>query len=396
MISLSFQNIINGFLYGYSTISHRVPDLSLLDDWQTNGKELPLKICNYISGCPSKRGITVLLSGGVDSTFMLIMALNCYHSNDINAVTVGFQDAAYDESEAAARICERLGVKHHIVALDDNSYRDILDKVNPNTYDSWFYSSSLIPTYFAVKKAKEFDNVILTGDGGDELFYGYDRYLLWGWMQKPFFYFPFFKKETRKGRKYREALAYGYPGLVSIWPRAHLKKLLSLKYLPTIDILTPYGEPELPRELMRFDIQTELFGVEFHKVQTARKMAGVVADWLISPFMKDTILRYCYNLPLNLKYRKRIRKWLLRKEIEKILPDYNEIASKRKRGFAAPISKWMSGLEGYNFKLENEMFDNSFIEKLRIQNAKGQEYGEQLWSILIWKELERKGALKIE
>ena len=62
--------------------------------------------------------------------------------------------------------------------------RSTLDKINEYTYKSWFFSSSLIPTYIGYKAAKELGDTVLTGDGADEIFYGYDRYLVWQKMRK--------------------------------------------------------------------------------------------------------------------------------------------------------------------------------------------------------------------
>jgi asparagine synthase (glutamine-hydrolysing) len=118
----------------------------------------------------------VFLSGGIDST--LIASLMQKNSQAaINTFTVGFENKIYSEAEDAARIACHLGAKHHELIVSSN---DLLNTVPliANVYSEPFADSSQIPTYLISKFASDRVKVVLSGDGGDELFGGYNRYLL--------------------------------------------------------------------------------------------------------------------------------------------------------------------------------------------------------------------------
>lgn len=402
MIDLKYPDVVNGFKYGYSRLSDRdVFYPCMRDPFSGSLKECKRRVMEAL--CQSlacvKPPVAVLYSGGVDSTMILLTAMNCYFLKDIWAVSLGYEgrDSAYDESETAKGICRRLGIQSVSVYSDDGLPKRVLAGLTEKTCSQWFYSSSLIPTFAAYDSAKGV-GAILTGDGGDELFYGYDRYLLWNWIRelspetrrKIAGQLP--KGKSRRWRKFLAGLENGYRGLVSLWGDDDLRELFDIRFLPYNDLLSDMMEPYSPHSAMLFDIRTELLGVESLKVRTASLMTGCKVTM---PFMEN--IPFFVSIPFRFKYRRRIRKWILRELIREMLPAYDFIGpGKRKRGFAAPISRWMADRPVEDFMIGDGLLNNAKIREIWEKNRAGIDYGEQLWSVMVWRELVKKNLVEVK
>ena len=132
------------------------------------------------------------LSGGIDSS--LITALMCKNSkNKINTFTIGFSEDSFDESKYAKQISKILRTDHHEAILSSRETLSIIPDLM-NTYDEPFADSSQIPTILLSKFAKNNVKVALSGDGGDELFGGYNRYF---WINRIWKYFSWLPFEIR-------------------------------------------------------------------------------------------------------------------------------------------------------------------------------------------------------
>ena len=117
------------------------------------------------------------LSGGVDSSLITALMQN-ENNQSIKTFTIGFQDKQFDESIYAKKISNYLGTDHNEIIISDKDCRDVIPLL-PKIYDEPFADSSQIPTYLICKVAKQNVTVALSGDGGDEIFGGYNRYT-WG------------------------------------------------------------------------------------------------------------------------------------------------------------------------------------------------------------------------
>ena len=116
-----------------------------------------------------------LLSGGIDSSIVTaLMAKNSMEKP--KTFTVGFKDSSYDESKYARAISKHLSTDHTEVLLEEDDCKDVIPQIS-KIYDEPFADSSQIPTYFISKIARKNVKVVLTGDGADELFGGYNRYI---------------------------------------------------------------------------------------------------------------------------------------------------------------------------------------------------------------------------
>ena len=403
MIKITKEQLFDGLYMSYHTSAMddneffkvRNSFLSKIDDSVETAKEkLVNMVCKKISGQPTP--VVVLHSGGVDSTFMLLMARDCYEEKDIRTVTIGFDEKEFDERNKVREICKRLWTTDNWKRIEYIVYKEFMEyylsKIDKNNYLDWFYSSSLIPTFTAFDIAKDHGNTIITGDGGDELFCGYDRYLF-------AYYFPFSwlmilrDKRKEKGKRFRK---YGYEGLVSIWDYEILSKLLGFcggynNIFKNIKDEVNFTHMNCLEGLMLTDIATELNGVELLKVETARRMTGYINT--ISPFLDAKIRNYCCSLPIDYKYRSFTRKWLLREIIKDRLPEYDKI-SKKKKGFGMPIGKWLSEYILDDFT--SEYFNQKEVAKIWTEHKKGLvDHSERLFGLFMFNVLRNKGILEV-
>lgn len=404
-MKITYPQAVSGFRYGYSRVT--IPNMI-----HDEGKEryTPVEaqrriqdlVCGYIEEWV-KPPICIPLSGGVDSTYMLLAAMQCFRAEQISCVGVGF-DAfdGYNETGVAEAICRQLGVRFTRRIITLGAFDDVVGKISLKNYKWWFFSSSLVPTYYAIEAARARGNV-LTGDGGDEMFCGYDRYKAMkyferfpGWITKRLST----HKSDRRGRKFNEMLKHGYRGLVGIWSERDLKRLFGVPFLPDRDVYTQ-GIKRTPKtsnimkRCMWADIYTELFGVEYQKVQTASAMVGG-GGGIYSPFMATSKIGDYMAIPIGHKYHRGKTKWCLRRAIDKVFPEYKKIGPKRKQGFAAPVAWWIRTRPLNDFMVGDAVLNDRKIKDLYMRHQDGQDYGEQLWGVLVWKELLKKGMLEVE
>ena len=212
--------------------------------------------------------------------------------------------------------------------------------MDEGAYQSLFFTSSLVPTYSVINFAKDIGQTILTGDGGDELFLGYDRYLL------PDFKWLDISRKSRRVQKLFNYLLLGYEGTVTVPLDWSLSKDAQI------------GKGRSKEDLMIFDIKTELIGLEIPKVLTAARMAGVKEQRMLSPFLEKEMMGYAISLPLKYKYHHFVRKYLLRSILEE-----NKIKlPHKKHGFAFPVDEWMGGELKWFLKLLGVLIEKGIVK----------------------------------
>jgi asparagine synthetase B (glutamine-hydrolysing) len=315
-IHLTPLEMINALRFGYHKIGH--PQEYIIDERlgisEYHARSiLQDRICSVIENL--KTPITVLVSGGVDSSFILQMARECFPDSKI--VTVGMNYPA----------------AQHNIESKREWVDETLDLINEYTYRSLFFSSSLVVTQNMYKIARRYGETILTGDGGDELFCGYDKYLL-----------PDISLGSivgRKGKKFLNYLSLGYEGAMTT--------PLDLSLFKT-------GYIKEKQSRMLYDISTELKHIEIPKTETAMRMSQT-EDLVCSPFLEKEVFTFCMSLPLKYKYHWGIRKVLLRK----ILKDRGIKISHKKKGFALP-SEWISNELNWSLMVLNRLMIQGMVE----------------------------------
>lgn len=284
--------------------------------------------------------IACLLSGGVDSSVVAAAASD--RVPRLVTITVKMPGPRYDESRQAAQVAERIGSEHHIVEVSPNPASDLVMLIE--SLGLPFGDSSLLPTYWACQAAAGRARVLLTGDGGDELFGGYERYEAAGWLRWGWWFPAFVPIDRLSGpdpRSPRSKLIRlisagahaGYIDLLCIFPMPDRLRLVGRAWVTAFLASAPCKSFE---EARWFDLHEHLPGDMLRKVDHAAMIAGVevrapLLDWEFG----DAIIR---GLSKHLLLPDNQRKGLLRAIARKYFPP--EIVDRPKMGFAIPIGEW--------------------------------------------------------
>ena len=293
--------------------------------------------------------VGAFLSGGIDSS--LVVAIASQFTNRLKTFTVRFQ-GAYDECPLARLTAQKYQTDHKEIEVSMNLKKDI-ETILVN-YGEPFMDSSAIPSYYVSKAAKEYVTVVLNGDGADELFGGYRRYIPfanhWVTMAKKLSFLTNLLKKPHEKKSY-----YNY--LYRLLELAGKKDPLSRYLSATSDIYEGY-EFHINRDtneaictfiqdvwslnlppldtVMYLDFELLLFSVLLVKMDIA-SMANSLETR--SPFLGKEILEFAPLLDNRFKIHHTTTKYILRELSKRYLP--TELISQPKRGFEVPLKKWV-------------------------------------------------------
>lgn len=325
--------------------------------------------CQSVADVP----LGAFLSGGVDSS-TIVALMQAQASRPVQTFTVGFEEAGFDESPHAKAVARHLGTEHHELRVSADIARSVIPSL-PTIYDEPFADSSQIPTYLVSKAARESVTVALSGDAGDELFGGYNRYF-WGkriWSRLSWLPLPLRRAVgatiTTVPPDAWDWLAETLPplkGMVRFGDKAHklgrrlrtvrglddLYRSLVTEWPPTLEIVigampqrTPLDEIKLAGEIcepehrmMFWDTLTYLPDDILTKVDRAAMAASLETR---VPFLDHRVTELAWRLPLNMKLRDGQGKWALRQVLYKYVP--RELIERDKAGFAIPVGEWLRG-----------------------------------------------------
>ncbi|PND37780.1 asparagine synthase (glutamine-hydrolyzing) [Paucibacter aquatile] len=358
------------------------------------------------------------LSGGIDSTTVVAMMAR-RSPKRVRTFTIGFHEAAHNEAPFAREVARHLGTEHTEHYLSDQEALDIIPKL-PEIYSEPFGDSSQIPTYLVAKLARQHVAVSLSGDAGDELFAGYNRYMFanstWRKLQRipgplrrgaaqilacashttlenlgkgyhaiasnraGISNFP--DKATKAirvlGARHAEDL---YHGAVSFW---HPSPMIGYdRQHQAIQMRHGLGAVE---SMMLMDTVNYLPGDILHKVD--RACMGVSLEGRI-PFLDHRVYEFAWSLPMNYKIRDGQSKWLLRRLLDRHVP--RSLMERPKMGFALPLAAWLRGplrpwaehlLSEHSLREVPGLDGARVISAWRIHLEGRRNMTEQLWPIL--------------
>ena len=366
------------------------------------------------------------LSGGIDSS-MVTMLMQRNSTRPIQTFSIGFKEARFNESEYAADIANFLKTDHTEFIVSESDIIEIIPNL-PKIYDEPFADSSQLPTILLSKLAKEKVTVALTGDGGDEIFGGYNRHAFGPQLWKILSFFPaWMKAMISKTISLLDIIKYqdskftnrliekiGLPitllERVAVIQRAleeartfqdlHLilasafsnpNDLLKLRnhefFRGEYDFIFQNSNLSHSEQMMAFDTITYLPGDILVKVDRASMHSSLETR---APFLDKRVIEYSWKIPIEYKIEGRTGKKILRNILDKNIP--KELTDRPKQGFSIPIDKW---LRGELFDWADRLLSEEKLNELNILNFQSihklwQEHnllkanhGQQLWTILM-------------
>ena len=358
------------------------------------------------------------LSGGIDSS--TIVALMQEHSlKKIKTFSIGFEDKRYNEAKHARLIAKHIGTDHHDMFITSKDALNTLSLL-PDMFDEPFADSSQIPMYFASKIAKSKVTVCLSGDGGDELFGGYNRYLITSKYWSKIVKMPNIAKHTLaylikainplmldkisnyiykdKYSNFGSKLQKGADSLNSKDVDDLYLNLISTIKNPTEWLI---NSEEYTRINHNFDPRIsdiesmmikDLVGYLPTDILTKVDRTSMsVSLETRTPFLDKEIVQFALSLPLEYKIRKGVGKSILRDILYKFVP--KEKIEKPKMGFGIPLGDWMRGqlrpwcenLLDENKIKQDGYFNHQIIKKKWNEFLNGNTSTQfQLWNILVF------------
>lgn len=328
------------------------------------------------------------LSGGIDSG--LVSAIAKQYNPGLNTFTVSFE-GEYDEAPLAKLVADRYQTNHHEIRISFDSLVNDVEKILSN-YGEPFFDSSAIPSYYVSREAKKYLTVILNGDGGDELFGGYRRYV-------PFAKYDFFNPgilikaaaklaHTILPVPHQKKSKYNYIYRLTDFAR---KNGLDAYLSATIDSFEGYesflvaDEGILDKVRDDFDLISHSPLTGLQKIMNLDFDNILAGDLLVkmdiatmahslegrSPLLAKELLEYVPSLPDDFKIKGSQTKYLLRKLAEKYLPP--ELIHQPKRGFEIPLKKWIDN------ELKDMIGDYIISPNAYCRNFVKPGFIDQLW-----------------
>jgi asparagine synthase (glutamine-hydrolysing) len=349
------------------------------------------------------------LSGGVDSSLVVSMMAR-EMSSPVKTFSIGFDDNNFSELKYARIVSKALGTEHYeeVIKPDcDSIITNLIDQ-----FDEPFADSSAIPTYYVSKMTRKFVTVSLSGDGGDEIFGGYDRYRESN-VTKLSKLLPNIIKKSILNVLINNANFY-YPGKNTInYVALSEDQQIVRKYCgPLITFLSEIFTQEFFRSINSSDPSNN-FNIHLHKMrgherieklqyldvktylpcdilQKVDRMSMLVSLEARVPMLDHKLIEFSATIPNNFKIRNGETKYLLKKIAEKYIP--KDVIYRPKRGFAIPLSKWIKKeWKDMTIELllskksqERRIFNQLFIEKIVKEHMSGnRDHGGSIWTLML-------------
>ena len=356
------------------------------------------------------------LSGGIDSS--AVVALMSQESSErVKTFSIGFEEQDFSELHHARRIAEHVGADHHEFIVRPDAV-EVLPMLVEH-YGEPYADSSAVPTYYVARETRKHVTVALNGDGGDESFAGYERYIAMGLTER----------YRRVPSFLRESVIKETVNMIPSSPMKRsrvksAKRLLEVVSLPRVERYTHW--------MSVFNEQTKqpLYSDFFRQQTQDADATGLLAEWFKrangigvvdamlltdqmtylpndllvkvdiatmavslearSPFLDHHVIEFAASLPQNLKLRRLTSKYLLKKVLRKLLPSEN--LNRRKMGFGVPIGHWFRGKMQPFLRevvlsekaLRRGLFKPEAVRQLVELHTRGErDYSHQLWTLLM-------------
>jgi asparagine synthase (glutamine-hydrolysing) len=362
------------------------------------------------------------LSGGIDSSTVVAL-MQTQSSRPVRTFSIGFHEKDHDEAPYARKVAAHLGTDHTELYVTAKEAMDVIPSL-PRLYDEPFSDSSEIPTYLVSRMARGHVKVCLSGDGGDELFCGYNRYALghdiWSktrllpGLARQALSWSLRKTPVRMLAEMQKVLppklrvsnvADRLPKLAEVLRHRNgesfYQTLVSHQTEPcclvigAAEPLTILGQPDrlppladLRERMMYLDMMTYLpddILVKLDRASMSVSLEGRV------PLLDHRVVEFAWQLPLSLKYHRGTSKWILRQLLDRYVPPH--LIERPKMGFGVPIENWLRGpLRDWAEGLLDETrvrregyFDPRPIQTMWKEHLSGvRRWHYHIWDILVF------------
>ncbi len=390
------------------------PDYSLSEeDWadvlRENLKEaVRLRL---ISDVP----LGAFLSGGIDSSTVVAL-MSMVQNTPVKTFSIGFKEEDFSEVKYARDVSKRFGTEHYEMIVEPDAMGILPDLAWE--FDEPFADSSAIPTYYVSKMARQHVTVILSGDGGDEIFAGYRRYL-WARDMHRYDWLPITLKKIlfgipavllpdgMKGKGMLTHLSKSpferYAGLNTFSDHSYLNNLLSADVITDLKQNYNGSNPnyvylkgfydvcksdDYLTKIQYMDTKTYLADDILTKVDRASMLCSLETR---APLLDHKVVELAARIPSSLKINNNETKYILKKAMNGILPD--EILYRKKMGFGVPLIHWFKkDLAEYardiilsKQAVDRNIFNQNYIQSiLKNHQKKGRDLSARIWALLFF------------
>jgi asparagine synthase (glutamine-hydrolysing) len=364
--------------------------------------------------------VGAFLSGGIDSSTVAAL-MKAANAGPVRTYTIGFDIPGFDEAAHSKAVARHLGTEHTELTVTAKQALDVIPQL-PTMYDEPFADSSQIPTYLVSAMTRRHVTVALSGDGGDELFAGYNRYQLTTRLQRSFALLPRAMRLTM-AKMITAVSADRWSKLLSVIPAGTLPRQIGDKLHKFANILPCNDGTEIYRRLVThwdpativpaaqeskgilWDRQVD---VEFPHLLERMQLLDLVTylpDDILTkvdrasmavalearvPLIDHRVVEFAWRLPRSAKIRGGVSKWLLRQVLYRHVP--KALVERPKMGFAVPLGDWLRGpLRDWaeNLLAEPRLRDAELLDPTRVRQVwnahlSGQRNHEyMIWNVLM-------------
>ena len=330
---------------------------------------------------------------------------------------MGFYNKNYDETEKSKKISQYLNTNHTNINVDVSDLKNLLPDLS-QIYCEPFSDSSQLPTYMISKKISNHLKVALSGDGGDELFGGYNRYVYSNMINKIQFLPKFLRKSLFNNNKnfIGDTISYIYSILlnenynitekkvykffniiskitrdvkyIDILSNSNFDKILNKNYIYDIKFRNEFISKKLPNNILVNDFKYYLPDDILTKVDRASMSNSIE---IRAPFLSTALIEHSFSINNKFKVRGLKGKYILQNLMKRNFN--NNFLSYSKKGFSIPLNQWMKSDLNAFFKdllfskgKSSEFFDDNSLKELWNKFMSNKfDYSEQIWSIVLFK-----------
>jgi asparagine synthase (glutamine-hydrolysing) len=366
-----------------------------------------------------------LLSGGIDSS-TVVAFMQQHASRPVKTFSIGFREMGYDEAADAGSVARHLGTDHTVLYVTPDQAQAVIPRL-PEIYDEPFADRSQIPTFLVAQLARRHVTVALSGDGGDEVFGGYNRHFYGPWLWRRIGAWPRSIRARAAGlitaippAGWDAAAGYLYRFL----PRSSHQPMPGYRVHKIAGLMAADGPQAIYRRLTSYwhdsaslvidgydhagaDLsRTVPEGADFAHTMMYLDEIGYLPDDILvkvdrasmavslevrAPLLDHRLVEFAWRLPGPMKIRQRLGKWILRQVLERYVP--RQLVDRPKQGFEVPIDAWLRGplrdwaetmLDPKRLATES-FFASGPIRAVWSEHLRGaRNHGEALWAVLMF------------